>query len=382
MLLEFGAKNYYSFKEGFEISMRLNSGCPSDISKNKNYSNILCLKGANASGKTNALKALSFLAKFCCHSFNEKPEDKIQVESFLGNSDPIEFYIVFSQEGIEYRYELALTQDEIISEVLYKKEKRQVKIIHRKMNKIQTIHPNYKSLKKIKLRSNASFISTANQYEISQIKMIYQLFNFIFPYALDSFFGLWSYLDYKTISIISKPYNDDKESLDFMKDILFRCDLGISDIKIQMKTDEKEEVYYPVFEHKVGESKYNLPFINQSSGTKSLYAQLNKYFIILKVGGILVLDEFDINLHPDILPVLVQLFDDPKINTKDAQLLFTTHNSDIMDKLGKYRTVLVAKENNESYLYRLDEIPGDILRNDRPISPIYKSGKIGGVPKL
>jgi hypothetical protein len=53
-----------------------------------------------------------------------------------------------------------------------------------------------------------------------------------------------------------------------------------------------------------------------------------------------------------------------------------------MDTLGKYRTFLVNKENNESFGYRLDEIPGDMLRNDRLISPIYNEGKIGGIPKL
>jgi hypothetical protein len=53
-----------------------------------------------------------------------------------------------------------------------------------------------------------------------------------------------------------------------------------------------------------------------------------------------------------------------------------------MDFLGRYRTILVNKENNESYGYRLDEISGDIIRNDRPISPAYNAGKIGGVPHV
>ena len=46
------------------------------------------------------------------------------------------------------------------------------------------------------------------------------------------------------------------------------------------------------------------------------------------------------------------------------------------------QNIEVNKEKNESYLYRLDEIDGDIIRNDRPLSPVYKAGKIGGVPKL
>lgn len=95
-----------------------------------------------------------------------------------------------------------------------------------------------------------------------------------------------------------------------------------------------------------------------------------------------MLDEFDIYLHPLILPALLNLFIDEKFNKKNSQLIFTTHNSQIMDIIGKYRTVLLNKEDGESYGYRLDEIRGDLVRNDRPISPIYNSGKIGGVPKI
>ena len=78
----------------------------------------------------------------------------------------------------------------------------------------------------------------------------------------------------------------------------------------------------------------------------------------------------------------MSLFEDSDQNPHDSQFIFTTHNENIMDQLGKYRTVLVNKKDNESFLYRLDQIPGEILRNDRKITPIYESGKIGGVPKL
>ena len=75
-------------------------------------------------------------------------------------------------------------------------------------------------------------------------------------------------------------------------------------------------------------------------------------------------------------------FDDEKTNPNNAQMVFSTHNTDILDYMGKYRTVFINKESSESYGYRLDEIPGDIIRNDRLVSPVYKSGKIGGVPRL
>lgn len=114
-------------------------------------------------------------------------------------------------------------------------------------------------------------------------------------------------------------------------------------------------------------------------GTKALFLNLYKYWLVLKDGALLVFDEFDTHLHPMILPEIIELFQSKSINKKNAQLLITAHNTEIIDSLGRYNTVLVNKENNESYCYRLDEI--SLLRNDRSISPIYKKGKIGGIPR-
>ena len=114
-------------------------------------------------------------------------------------------------------------------------------------------------------------------------------------------------------------------------------------------------------------------------GTKALFLTLYKYWLTIKNGGLLVLDEFDTHLHAMILPELIELFTNRKINKNNAQLIITAHNTEIIDSLGRYSTVLVNKENNESYSYRLDEVA--LLRNDRPISPLYKKGKIGGTPK-
>ncbi|MCB4751221.1 MAG: ATP-binding protein, partial [Sulfurovum sp.] len=109
---------------------------------------------------------------------------------------------------------------------------------------------------------------------------------------------------------------------------------------------------------------------------------LASYFIALRHGFVVAYDEFDIGIHPDLLEMLLDIFDDPKINKKGAQLLFSTHHERLMDKLGKHRLIFVNKEENESYLYRLDELPGHILRKDRSMMPAYNSKKIGGRPKI
>lgn len=381
MILEFGAKNFYSFKEGFEVSLRLGEGCPNSISNGKDYTNIMAIKGANASGKTNVLKVLSFLKEFVNNSFNQNPDFKIAFNSFFNNDESTELYIVFIENHIEYRYELIVTVDKVVSETIYRKDKRESKIIERKDNEIISKLKEFQDLEIMKLRDNASLLSTANQYDIESTKLIYNLFSKI-GINVNYFGRKDNFVDYK---IATKFYFENPYFFDFVKKVLAISDTGIDTIEIEKQTDKEtgKDKYFPRFKYQLeNEDKHSLTFNHQSSGTKALYLQLGLYKAILDLGGILVLDEFDINLHSDLLPMLIDFFDDEEKNPNNAQLIFTTHHTDIMDKLGKYRVVLVNKDENESFLYRLDEIPGDMLRNDRSIVQKYKEGKIGGKPRL
>lgn len=128
--------------------------------------------------------------------------------------------------------------------------------------------------------------------------------------------------------------------------------------------------------------KIFLTIYDESSGTQQLFKILYIYWLTLESGGVLALDEFDVHLHALILPKIIELFSNKEINTNNSQLIFTAHNTEVIDFLGKYRAILVNKDGNESYCYRLDELPSGLVRNDRPISPIYTKGKIGGVPKV
>ncbi|WP_373033290.1 ATP/GTP-binding protein [Sulfurovum sp.] len=381
MLLKFGAQNFFSFKEGFEVSLELGQTCPKSISHNKNFANVLAIKGANASGKTNVLKVLSFIKEFVTESFSYKPEDEIFINSYFDSEEPTNIYVIFLDNNIQYKYEVELTKHEIISETIYKKTQRSTKLIERKKNKLDYRTEQFKELDIVKLRKNASIVSTAKQYEVKELDIFYDLFLKIMVPNV-SYLGMHDKLP--NTQIASSFYYTNEEVFSFVKKLLIQSDTGINDIKIFEREDEEndEKEYFPIFYHTVGNTQKTLTIYDQSSGVKTLYQRLGFYKIALEEGSILVLDEFDINLHPDILPTLIELFEDKKTNTKNAQLIFTTHNSDIMDNLGKYKVVLVNKEENESFLYRLDEIPGDLLRNDRSIFKVYNTGKIGGKPKI
>lgn len=379
MLLEFGFKNFFSFREGVSISFELGNKCPANISHGKKYANIIGIKGANASGKTQVLKALAFLGEFASNSFQAKPSAEISILPFYDSKKPCELYAKFISNGTTYLYELITTDKSVQKEVIYRTKDRKTKILERKKNKISFAINELTQLKQITLRDNASIISSSHQYQFNELSDLYKFFNQIVSNV--GFGGMKESLP--DINEVSKILNANKPLLTMVKSFITECDVGVADINILEKENEDgSKEAFPIFVHKVDGELLPVTRYTESSGTKWLYSHLPIYLAILMSGGILILDEFEMHLHPHILPKLLDLFENPSSNKTDAQLLFSTHNSDVLNYLGKYRTYLTNKENNSSFAYRLDEIPGDILRNDRPILPIYNEGKIGGVPKI
>ena len=384
MLLGFGGKNCWCFKDWMQIDLSLGEGVPADVAMGLPACTAMCFKGANASGKTNALKVYSFIRAFVYNSFTDRPDKPIMFDSFFHNDEPSEFYAEFLANEVYYRYELTTTKKAVITERLFRKKNeegsRETEVFAREGNLI-TKNTLYKGHKDILFRENASFISTLKQYNLPEISDIY---DFFFKTAINvGYFGLYDRGENNPEGL-TQYYYKHPEELKFTIDKIKLFDTGISDIEIKTQTNEQGQTFvYPVFYHALADNKkFAMSFIEESRGTQALFCKLNNYFEVLKDGGVLVLDEFDINLHPDILPHLLDWFIKAENNPKHAQILFTTHNVDIMDILGRYRTYLFEKEDGESFCYRLDEPKSPSLRNDRTLSVPYRKHLIGGFQKI
>ena len=384
MLLGYGAKNCWCFKDWMQVNLELDCSVPSDISLNLPAATAMCFKGANASGKTNGLKVLAFIKHFAESSFQTKPDDEILVDSFFLNSEPSELYVEFIQNGIYYRYELVVTTKAVVSERLFRKKaeegSRETEIFVREGNNVVK-NTLYKSRGNILFRDNASFICTLNQYGLPEIK---EIFNFFYCSVTNVVYTGLSNLKAKDPVGAARFYQAHPEHLAFTAAKIKQFDTGIDDIKIETRKNEYNQVIsFPVFYHTLeNKETKRLLYNDESSGTKILFGTLMNYYSVLSTGGVLILDEFDINLHPDILLPLLDFFLVKEKNPKNAQLIFTSHNTDIMDILGRYRICIFEKEQNESFCYRLDEPKSPNLRNDRPVSVPYKKHLVGGFPKI
>jgi hypothetical protein len=382
MIKRFGAKNFYSIKDGIEINFELKR-VPKHISEGRNFATTMGIKGANGSGKTNIIKALSFLRSFCSNSAQYSNEQKLLIQSYFNNDNPIEFYCEFSVDGFDFYYELDLQNNCVVNEKLDLIKPNKYNIFTRKYDDIAISKDEYVELTNIKIKSNASIISEYDTFKFnSPMNELNKARKFFIQILTNVSYN--GYVDLNTdYRSISKDLNDSPSMFNFVKSIIMASDSGIKDITIESTSDENGEIFYfPLFHYLIDNITKGLSFNSQSSGTKALFTKLSHYHLVLRSGGVLALDEFDIHMHSMILPKLINLFNSEELNKLNSQFIFTSHNTEIIDTLGKYRTILVNKDDNETYSYRLDEVPGTIIRNDRKISPLYLDGKIGGVPDI
>lgn len=386
MFHSFGVRNYFCFKEGAEISLKFDKKVPKEISPEffESIGTVFGIKGANGSGKTKLIKALKFISMFSTISSTSPPSKPIAIPiiNYFRNSEPTDFYIEFEIDDVIYTYEITLTEEKVIREAIYKKLKRTILLVERKEQKITECLKEFDELRSLKLRSDASFISVFKHFEfnkeMNELEAIWEKLNKIRSNV--SLLGYENLDSEISLSKLSEIYLSDEELFTFTKKLVKRSDDSIADIIIKDRTnDEGDKEYYPIFIHS-GDGENIVTYSFESNGVKVLYKVLSYYWQTLKDGGLLCMDEFDIHLHSMILPELLSLFLDERVNKNKAQLIFTAHNTEIIDFLGKYRTILVNKEVGESYCYRLDELKGSLVRNDRPITPTYLQGKIGGVP--
>jgi len=389
MIKRFGFKNFASFKDGTEINFSCKDSVSDENNQSDSVSKVIGIKGANGSGKTNILKALTFMYCFCVKRMKTTIDTKdsgskisIPLTTFMENEDVTEFYIEFLAFGVTYYYELDITINGIVREELRRKNKKEVICITRKGNKITNCLKEFEELKSLKLKADQSLMTIIDDFDFNSPMYDLKIMRSFFIRILYNV-GVHGYQNLQSDDYfeVAEFYKNNEEALEFAIEVISSIDDGINDITIEETTDKStgETIYYPMFVHEIDDYNYSIGLAHESMGTKTLFLALHMYWLAIKNGGLLILDEFDTHLHAMILPEIIELFTNSKINTNNAQLIITAHNTEIIDSLGRYSTVLVNKENNESYSYRLDEV--SLLRNDRLISPIYKKGKIGGTPK-
>ncbi|HEY8376581.1 MAG TPA: AAA family ATPase, partial [Nannocystis sp.] len=133
--------------------------------------------------------------------------------------------------------------------------------------------------------------------------------------------------------------------------------------------------------HGSSESSWELPPEMESRGTNILLRRLEDLLQVLRDGGVLVLDELDTSLHPDLCGTLVDMFTTPATNPKGAQLVFTTHDGGLLSRLRRDEVVLIDKARDGASTLRTASDYSDVRGRD-DLARAYALGRIRGVPAL
>jgi AAA15 family ATPase/GTPase len=416
MLVKFTVANFRSFQDAMTLSMVAANLVAKDKTVDtsnliKTDSEISLLKtaviyGANASGKSNLLKALLFMKSFMVNSSKESQStDKIGVEPFklglYGETSPSHFELVFIMDGIRYRYGFEADRNRVSAEWLYYvPSSRETSVFSRKDNVIAVSKKfDAEGIDK-RTRNNALYLSVCAQFNVPLAEKI-------LAWVSDKLNVLSGLHDHHYRNYTAGSCDTDANRLR-ISSLIKALDTGISGITVERNTlgidslpsampeelkklitrgsDSFTQVSVKTTHKKygndgsfVGEEEFDMDE-NESDGTQKLFTLAGPLLHALKEGEVLLIDELDSRLHPLVTLAIIRLFSEVESNSKNAQLIFVTHDTNLLDKSLFRRDQIWFTEKNRygaTSLYSLAEFK---IRNDASFGSDYIKGKYGAIP--
>ena len=286
-----------------------------------------------------------------------------------------EFQIYFRTNGSEYRYDLAINHEEIVSESL----------LWRTIGGKKTGVVYERTSNKIDLGASINKISVNKQVNPKMPYLSFLAINYDFPVISE----VISWFESCIVQSYANPYVDRRVFVidgAIMKRQLITAlnDLDIDIADYRFSEDEKQ--LYTV--RMVDGKPYELPFEFESDGTRKLITALPVLLTALRQGRLVIIDELDAKLHPKLLRYIIKLFHDPEINKNGSQLLFSSHDLTTMkNDVFRRDEIWFAYENDshESIIYSLYDIRDENdkhINNTAAYDKQYIEGRYGADPYL
>jgi AAA15 family ATPase/GTPase len=356
----------------------------------------VAIYGANASGKSNIIKAIRACVQmiFESHNYNENTVFAFTPFKFGGVDKPSRFYIRFLIEGVEYEYSFTLTKTEIITEELYFYPVGRKKLVfardERKGPDKKDIYEFRSAIRRpMDVAGNTSkktlFVSRASQMDRDVAKDVFRYFNERF---------ILNYFGYNSYSIESL-LNDNKE---LILKVLKAADSDIIDIRSQhelrslttavfdplsnqlLSRDDiqKPQLKITTFHRNNPEVPFDF-YSEESSGTQEFFHMMLTILNIIKGNKILLIDEISMGLHVNLVEYILNLFH----KSESAQLIFSTHNTNLLNmrKLRKDQVYFVNKrDDGSSEMYSLFDFKD--FRENMDAEKSYLQGRFDAIPYI
>ncbi|MGO9228398.1 MAG: AAA family ATPase [Bryobacteraceae bacterium] len=411
MLLRFRASNFRSFRAEQELSMI--AGAFSDRAETVRHPPgsdegvlpVAAIYGANASGKTNVVLAIRFMSEAVRNSHARwEPDEPIRLEPFAGQSDsPSTFSVDFLLDGVRYQYGFSLSPEAVLEEWVnaYPLGKKQTWFSREKGKPISfsaKLQGDNKTIERL-TRPNSLFLSAAAQNNHEALSLLYGWFSRSLSFVIG---------ERSTTRPRARALYRDADLRNKLAQLVSLADLGITDLSVrEVEMSEKvKEAYARLaspsrqrtktgkprpfddwprevqFLHRIGDS--TLPFreAQESKGTIAFLCLLDPVSRALAKGGVVCVDELDDSLHPLLAIEVIRQFSDAGSNPTGAQLIFNTHDTNLLSAGVLRRDQIWFTEkrpDGASQLYPLTDFKPRMHEN---LESGYLQGRYGAIPFL
>lgn len=402
MLHRLEVENFYSIRDPQVIDLRVGANAPDEPGRlaplwkgaEEKAPKVVALFGANASGKSNVLKALSFIAWFVTNSFSTPRGSRMPFESFNDlEMFPAPTRLAVHLAGLEditragdpdaaqcrYAYEVKIrgrAQPCVDSETLHywpAHASRKVKLFNRDATGTVTAAKVFgltgfrQALDKV-LRPDASVIATLAQLEHSFSKMIWNA-----AALVESNILIERHEGSDDLAI--RCYAANPKLIEVFNREVERVDLGIQAMQVQQGPNGP----IAFFTHEG--LAVSMPMIYESHGTRQFIKIFPSIWRALETGGVAVLDELDSTIHPMLLPEILRWFYDPERNPHHGQIWMSCHNASLLEDLIKEEVLFCDKDSRgRTQVYGLRDIQS-VRRTDNYYRK-YLGGAFGAVPQI
>jgi uncharacterized protein len=416
MLIEFRVENYRSIRNEQVLTMEVGRGGAKDDRRPRDVPGcakkvlpVAALYGANASGKSNILGAIASMTDAVTLSLrNWSPDEGVPQDPFAWGQkrgEPTKFEIEIALNGTRYRYGFEFNDRIFLKEWLNAWPNGKKQIWLERAGEVFSFGENLRGENRViqdVTRPNALFLSAAAQLKHPQLSPIYSWFVWIETINLQSrkqvpgprFIpaGHWEHFIGSMLDEAAQPtlFRDEEppDSLVWrFKSLLKRADLGIVDVRaVKREQGSRARPWQIELKHRSEADDAWLPLEEESRGTKTLFRLALPVLRAIEFGRLLVVDELESSMHPNLAEHIVRQFNDPEINVRNAQLIFSTHDTNLLGTLlgdpvlRRDQVWLTEKdENGASVLYPLTDFKP---RKDENMEIGYVQGRYGAIPYL
>lgn len=408
MLLEFRIRNYRSIRDEQVLNLIASSDkelaetclAPTGLKAVPHAVRSAVVYGPNASGKSTLLRGLDYLRAVVAESATViQPGQTYNVQPFKLDQAcvnlPTEFEVTFLLAGVRHQYAFAMTAQRIVSEsLMVYRTSKPTQLFSRRLVEGDTYEYEFsaylsgpRKLWQESTRPNALFLSTAAQLNSEQLSPV---FHWIVRSIVFLPAGAVLVPDITTAMLATE------QGRTTIREFLSEADISIADVQAVTRkgvraqwvmnagglqaSQEEHEFLLPVFQHTTPQGSAKFELQEESEGTQRLYALIAPVLDCLRDGRVLVVDELDSSLHTLLVRRLITMFHTPTLNTLGAQLVFSTHDTSLLDRTLFRRDQIWFTEKDDQQATRLYPLTDFSPRKQEAWERGYLAGRYGAVP--